>query len=148
MLKAPHARPLVTQPHPILIASAKHGAITPGKNEGACADNQLVIGRSVRLECAKVLNCDSLIVEGEIEAEVSCRILKIQSEGRFKGKADTVSAEIGGTFCGELKVSDQVTITASGHVNGRLIYNKLTINEGGLLSGSIEQIQKDELTES
>ena len=49
-------------------------------------------------------------------------------------------AEIRGRFDGELTVRKQLVIRATGHVSGKIRYGKLSIEEGGELSGDVGAI--------
>ena len=65
------------------------------------------------------------------------RVLQIAEIGEFVGKAAVETAEIRGRFDGELIVRKHLVICATGHVSGKIRYGKLSIEEGGELSGDI-----------
>lgn len=109
------------------------------------AGNRLIVGPDVRLKGAEILDCDTLVVEGHVEATMDSRIIRIAEKGEFTGKVGIDIAEIRGTFTGELNVRDQLIIHATGKVNGTVRYGKVLIEEGGQLCGDIQMMNKNEI---
>ena len=60
----------------------------------------------------------------------------------FAGKAGIDMAEIRGCFEGELTVRKQLIICATGKVSGKIRYGKLSIEEGGEISGDIAALSE------
>ncbi len=95
----------------------------------------LTVGREISLK-GDITECDSLIVEGRIEANLnSARALEISRGGRFDGSAKVENAVISGRFDGDLDVTRALRITASGKVTGRVTYGRLEIETGGEVHG-------------
>ena len=95
----------------------------------------LTVGRDISLK-GDITECDSLIVEGRIEAKLeSARVLEISRGGRFDGSAKVETATISGRFDGDLDVSRALRITASGKLTGRVTYGRLEIENGGEVHG-------------
>lgn len=109
------------------------------------AGNRLIVGPDVRLKGAEILDCDTLVVEGHVEATMDSRIIRIAEKGEFNGKVGIDIAEIRGTFTGELNVRDQLIIHSTGKVNGKVRYGKVLIEEGGQLCGDIQMMDRNEL---
>ena len=82
-------------------------------------------------------DCDTLVVEGRVEATMVSRAIQIAEHGSFKGTADIEVAEVRGTFDGELTVRGRLVVHATGRINGKVRYGKLLVQEGGELSGDI-----------
>lgn len=99
--------------------------------------SKLIVGPDIKLKGAEITDCDTLVVEGRVEAAMESRALQIAQIGEFVGKAAVDTAEIRGRFDGELTVRKQLVIRATGHVSGKIRYGKLSIEEGGELSGDI-----------
>lgn len=106
------------------------------------AGNRLIVGPDVRLKGAEILDCDTLVVEGHVEATMDSRIIRIAEKGEFNGKVGIDIAEIRGTFTGELNVRDQLIIHSTGKVSGTVRYGKVLIEEGGELCGDIQMMSK------
>lgn len=121
---------------------------TPEKVE--VADNaekvigaRLIVGPDVKLKGAEILDCDTLVVEGRVEATMDSRVIRIADNGSFSGKVSIDIAEIHGTFEGELTARSQLIIHATGKVHGKIRYGKLVIDEGGELCGDINALSAE-----
>ncbi|MBB5193612.1 cytoskeletal protein CcmA (bactofilin family) [Silvimonas terrae] len=102
--------------------------------------NRLIVGPDVKLRGAEILDCDTLVVEGRVEATMDSRVIRIAEGGSFSGKVSIDVAEVHGTFDGELTAREQLIIHATGRVKGTIRYGKLLIESGGTISGEIESI--------
>jgi cytoskeletal protein CcmA (bactofilin family) len=109
-------------------------------NKGEESVSKLIVGPDIKLKGAEITDCDTLVVEGRVEAAMESRVLQIAQIGEFVGKAAVDMAEIRGRFDGELTVRKQLVIRATGHVSGKIRYGKISIEEGGELSGDIGAI--------
>jgi len=97
----------------------------------------LTVGRDISLK-GDITECDSLIVEGRIEANLdSARALEVSRGGRFDGSAKVETAIISGRFDGDLDVTRALRITASGKVTGTVSYGRLEIENGGEVDGDV-----------
>lgn len=104
---------------------------------------RLVVGADVKLKGAEILDCDTLVVEGRVEATMDSRIIRISDQGTFSGKVSIDVAEIHGSFDGELTARSQLIIHATGRVSGKIRYGKLVIDEGGELCGDINSLSAE-----
>lgn len=102
--------------------------------------SRLVVGPEVKLKGAEILDCDTLIVEGRVEATMDSRVIRITERGSFAGKVGIDIAEIHGHFEGELTARQQLIIHASGRVKGSIRYGSLLIEAGGQISGDIQAL--------
>jgi cytoskeletal protein CcmA (bactofilin family) len=109
-------------------------------DKGEESVSKLIVGPDIKLKGAEITDCNTLVVEGRVEAAMESRVLQIAEIGEFVGKAGVDMAEIRGNFDGELTVRKQLVIRATGHVSGKIRYGKLSIEEGGELSGDIAAI--------
>ncbi len=112
---------------------------TPDTGTGA----RLIVGPEVKLKGAEILDCDTLVVEGRVEATMDSRFIRITEKGSFSGKVSIDIAEIHGNFEGELTARSQLIIHATGKVSGKIRYGKLVIDEGGELCGDINAISAE-----
>ena len=116
------------------IAPAAHSPATSvGEGEA-----KLTVGPNIKLKGVEITDCDTLVVEGSVEATMDSRMIQISERGSFKGSAEIDVAEIRGSFDGNLTVRQKLVIYATGKVTGRIRYGKVVIEEGGQLSGEIE----------
>jgi cytoskeletal protein CcmA (bactofilin family) len=110
----------------------------PGRETGS----KLIVGPDIKLKGAEITDCDTLVVEGRVEASMDSRAIQISEHGVFVGKAGIDVAEIRGRFEGELTARKQLVIRATGRVSGKVRYGKVAIEEGGEISGDIAALQE------
>jgi cytoskeletal protein CcmA (bactofilin family) len=101
-------------------------------------ESKLTVGPNIKLKGVEITDCDTLVVEGSVEATMDSRVIQISERGSFKGSAEIDIAEIHGQFDGNLTVRQRLVIYSTGKVTGRVRYGKVVIEEGGQLSGEIE----------
>jgi cytoskeletal protein CcmA (bactofilin family) len=99
--------------------------------------SKLIVGPDIKLKGVEITDCDTLVVEGRVEAAMDSRVIQIAEQGVFQGTAGIDIAEIRGRFEGELTVRKQLVIHATGKVTGKIRYGKIAVEEGGELSGDI-----------
>jgi len=99
--------------------------------------SKLIVGPDIKLKGVEITDCDTLVVEGRVEASMDSRVIQISEQGVFCGNAGIDIAEIRGRFEGELTVRKQLVIHASGRVTGKIRYGRLTVEDGGEISGDI-----------
>ena len=98
---------------------------------------KLTVGPNIKLKGVEITDCDTLVVEGTVEATMDSRVIHIAEHGAFKGSAEIDIAEIYGEFNGSLTVRQKLVIYSTGKVNGKIRYGKLVVEEGGQLAGEI-----------
>lgn len=108
-----------------------------GSASGSESGSRLIVGPNIKLKGVEITDCDTLVVEGTVEATMDSRVIQIMANGAFKGSADIDIAEIHGKFDGNLTVRDKLVIYAQGKVTGTIRYGKIIIEEGGQLSGDV-----------
>jgi cytoskeletal protein CcmA (bactofilin family) len=100
--------------------------------------SKLIVGPNIKLKGVEITDCDTLVVEGRVEATIDSRMIQISERGAFKGSAEVDLAEIHGEFDGDVTVRQKLVIYATGKVTGKVRYGKVVIEEGGQLSGDIQ----------
>jgi cytoskeletal protein CcmA (bactofilin family) len=103
---------------------------------------KLVVGPQIKIKGVEISDCDTLVVEGRIEATLDSRVLEITEHGVFQGTIAVDNAEIHGRFEGELTVRKQLIIHATGKVSGKIRYAKIKVEEGAELAGEISVLEK------
>ncbi len=107
----------------------------PRADDGA--GSKLIVGPNIKLKGVEIDDCDTLVVEGRVEATMVSRAIQIAEHGAFSGKVDVDVAEIRGAFQGEMTARRKLVIHASGRVSGKIRYGKMLVQEGGEMSGDI-----------
>jgi cytoskeletal protein CcmA (bactofilin family) len=106
---------------------------------------KLTVGREISLS-GEIASCDTLIVEGSVEASLqNCRDVDIADTGLFKGSASIESADVRGTFEGNMLVRKRLVIRAGGRVSGTIRYGQLEIELGGQISGDVQAMADSEV---
>ena len=133
------ARPLGAAPAASSIQPLGAHATAAQAQTQAAADNgaRLTVGANIKLKGVEITDCDTLAVEGTVEATINARVIQIADKGAFKGTAEIDTAEIRGLFEGTLTVRQKLIIYPTGKVTGKVRYGKIVIEEGGQLSGEI-----------
>lgn len=96
----------------------------------------LHVGRGLKLE-GKIQSCDSLVIEGDVQAVIESGTLTITETGDVRGEATVDEAEVNGKFDGTLTVRKCLTINSAGRVTGTVHYGELKVEQGGQVSGEI-----------
>jgi len=123
--------------------AANPAPLTTPASEPAVSSNpeggsKLIVGPNIKLKGVEITDCDTLVVEGRVEATIDSRVIQIAERGAFKGSAEIDIAEIHGEFDGDLTVRQKLVIYSTGKVSGKVRYGKLVIEEGGQLAGDIQ----------
>ncbi len=125
------------------VSSSQSPASSSGQAPGADDQNagsRLIVGPDVKLKGAEILDCDTLVVEGRVEATMDSRVIRIAENGSFAGTVGIDVAEVRGRFDGELTARSQLIIHSTGRVSGKIRYGKILIEEGGELSGDVQSL--------
>ena len=116
-------------------------AVAPATEAAAPVSSaRLIVGPDIKLKGAEIADCDTIMVEGEVDASMDSRVVEIAEQGVFRGKVQVDIAEIRGRFEGELTVHKRLVIRDTGRVAGKIRYGKVSIDEGGELCGDIAAI--------
>ncbi|MGZ9097251.1 MAG: bactofilin family protein [Micavibrio sp.] len=98
---------------------------------------RLVVGEGISLS-GEIEACDTLIVEGTIEAALKgAKVLEIAETGVFYGTVEIEEATVAGRFEGDLTVNGRLTIRASGSITGAIAYKELAVEAGAVLDGKV-----------
>ena len=137
---APRALTPAHAPAPAATPAATPANPAPASPIVAAEDavgSKLIVGPNIKLKGVEIDDCDTLVVEGRVEATMVSRAIQIAENGAFNGKVDVDVAEIRGTFQGEMTARKKLVIHASGRVAGKIRYGKMLVQEGGEMSGDI-----------
>ncbi|HEX2581609.1 MAG TPA: polymer-forming cytoskeletal protein [Dongiaceae bacterium] len=123
--------------------AARRGAemLSPLTNQKASEEaKKLVVGRDIVLN-GEIHACNHLIIEGRVEASLKgCAIITLAPGGEFKGTADVDTADVNGRFEGELIVRKRLVLRAKGQITGKVRYQELEVEKGGIILGQVEPL--------
>ena len=118
--------------------AATAAAVTSAAAEAAAPSaSKLTVGPNIKLKGVEITDCDTLVVEGLVEATMDSRVMVVEEQGAFKGSAQVDFAEIRGRFEGTLNARTRLVIRATGKVTGNVRYGSVVIEEGGQLGGEV-----------
>ncbi|MGD1879715.1 MAG: polymer-forming cytoskeletal protein [Kiloniellaceae bacterium] len=123
------------------------GVLGLTRSEAAAAEEPssqgtLIVGEGIHVK-GEIQSCTTLVVEGRVEASLEATELAVHEGGFYDGKAVVETATIGGSVTGELTVRGLLTVAAGGSVSGVLRYGELRIEQGGRLSGDVDELSED-----
>jgi cytoskeletal protein CcmA (bactofilin family) len=124
---APTHVPVTETPPPVPVS-----AETPG--------SKLFVGVNIKLKGVEISDCDTLVIEGEVEATVHSKQMQVSEPGTLHGTALIDVAEVHGEFSGELTARTRLIVHGTGRVSGTIRYGKLVVEEGGEISGDVKRI--------
>jgi cytoskeletal protein CcmA (bactofilin family) len=122
-------RPL---PHTVTGLNSRDHAL----QKDSAPDGTLIVGKAIRFK-GDISACDCLVVEGEVEASLVAQRLVVAKDGRFQGTAKVANAEVAGSFVGNLDVTDKLLIRGTGRVAGGCRYARISIEDGGVITGDV-----------
>ncbi|MEX0693500.1 MAG: polymer-forming cytoskeletal protein [Rhodospirillales bacterium] len=120
-------------------AAADAGRKASG-DEHKASESRLIVGPNIKLKGVEIEDCDTLVVEGYVEASMDSRVIEISESGVYKGTVEIDTAIIRGHFEGELTARDRLIVHATGDIRGKIRYGRLAIDEGGTVHGDLDEI--------
>lgn len=139
---APSAAPAPgVLPLPSGAASPAH--VPPPRPEGEGGErkeSRLIVGPDIKLKGVEITDCDTLVVEGRVEASLDSRVIQIAEHGTFCGTVAIDVADIRGHFEGEITARKQLVVHASARMSGKIRYGALKVEEGAQLTGELSTI--------
>lgn len=114
---------------------------------GDAQGKKLIVGREICLS-GEISACDTLVVEGRVEAALSdSRTIEITESGVFKGEIEINVAEISGQFEGALTARTRLIVHSKGSVKGRIRYAEIEVERGGRIEGDIQVIAEADVAD-
>lgn len=104
------------------------------------SESRLTVGPNIKLRGVEIEDCDTLVVEGYVEASMDSRVIEIAESGVYKGTVEIDIAIVRGRFEGELTARERLVVDATGDVSGKIRYGRLAIEEGGRVHGDLDEI--------
>ena len=101
---------------------------------GDSSGSKLTVGPNIKLKGVEITDCDTLVVEGTVEATMDSRVIHISENGAFKGSAGDRHCRDPWRIQRHLTVRHKLVIYSTGKVNGKIRYGKLVVEEGGQLA--------------
>jgi len=112
--------------------------IAPTQNSSA-ANQYSMIGKSIVIK-GEIVAADPVYVYGSVEGSINAPAHRVTvgKEGRVKADIRAREVVIMGDVCGNLDCRERVEIRSDGSLMGDLSTSRIFIEEGAVLSGSID----------
>jgi cytoskeletal protein CcmA (bactofilin family) len=127
------------------LAGGSNGGQLPGQRDRP-PKGTLIVGHGIEVK-GGIGACETLIVEGTVEASLDVKSLEVAEGGLCRGKLEVGDAEIAGLVEGDITVRGKLKILSSGRVSGTLRYATISIEPGGQVAGDVD-VMGDLLAES
>lgn len=111
-------------------------AMRPAPSRDTGGNGRLVVGPDILFK-GEIASCDTLVVQGRVEASITSRVIEVAETGAFTGEARVEAAEIGGRFDGMLRVRNRLVVRPRGRIDGTVRYGEIEIQPGGRIGGDV-----------
>jgi cytoskeletal protein CcmA (bactofilin family) len=102
----------------------------------------LQLGKGISIQ-GSVTEAERIVIEGTMESQLlQCQELAISHSGVFKGEVQVEDADIAGVFDGTLTATGSLIIRATGRVLGVARSRRLSVEDGGQLTGRMEMLSE------
>lgn len=135
-------RPAPQTPQPEAAPAPQPAAPAPAEKTEERKEAKLIVGPDIKMKGVEVTDCDTLMVEGRIEATLDARVMQVAQNGIFSGTVAVDIAEIHGRVEGELTVRKQLVVHATGKISGKIRYARIKVEEGAELAGEISVLER------
>jgi cytoskeletal protein CcmA (bactofilin family) len=131
------AKPVASTSSSELPLSNNKAATDKPSSDKPASTSRLTVGPHIKLKGVEITDCDTLVVEGSVQASMDSRVMQIAEGGSFTGSAQIDEAEIRGDFEGDLTARHKLMLYATAKVKGQIRYGKLVMEEGAQLTGDV-----------
>ena len=110
-------------------------------------EGSIVIGAGVSVT-GDIDAPNEVSVNGKHTGKVVSSKITVKNGGKVDGESSVETAEIEGSYDGNLAVAGTLSVTSSGVAKGEIRYKDLEIALGGKISGTIAEMSDDEASKS
>jgi cytoskeletal protein CcmA (bactofilin family) len=109
---------------------------------GAGSDGAAVIGPGVQFK-GNLTAPRRVSIHGTFEGELRASTLMVGETGRVTGTIFVDEADVHGVVENALEVKRSLTVRSTGRLSGNISYSIISIQEGGIISGSLNKMSED-----
>jgi cytoskeletal protein CcmA (bactofilin family) len=119
-------------------SSSNPNSFTPGKNVSSPIE-QASIGRSLVIK-GEVSGSESLYIDGRIEGSLNFgdHRVTVGRNGNVEANINAREVVIMGIVKGNIQCGDRVDIRAEGSLTGDIITQRISVEDGAILTGSVQ----------
>ncbi len=101
-------------------------------------EGNVLIGKGVTIT-GNITLAGSIYVYGDVNGEVVAQEIHVGEGGKVTGDIKVDVADIRGDVSNSLEVKKSIVVRSTGKIVGKLIYQSLEIETGGVIDGHIEK---------
>ena len=101
-------------------------------------EGNVLIGRGVTITGNLTLT-GSIYVYGDVNGEVVAQEVHVGESGKVSGDIKADVADIRGEVKNSIEIKKSIVVRSTGRIVGKLIYQSLEIEIGGVIDGQIEK---------
>lgn len=102
-----------------------------------------IIDRDLTVE-GSITSQGRLVIKGTVKGAIEGEDVIIAEEGFVSSNINVANLTIGGVFKGEVTVSEELVILATGNCSGKVACRNLVVEGGGKLNAEVSQIGSEE----
>jgi len=91
-----------------------------------------------------IINANNVTISGTLKGSIHCESLDIMINGSVSSKVEVKNLKVTGEVQGDITVHNLLNVTPTGYVHGEITLNKIIIDEGGRVIGSVQEFKKAE----
>jgi|GEM_PF-2997825 len=104
-------------------------------------NNNFFIKKNLKMS-GELITDGSVIIEGEFEGLIKANKIKLAKTGKFKGKCEVQTADIGGSVHAEVNCAQKLFVAKTAVIDGIINYGEIQIETGALCQGLLNQFAK------
>jgi cytoskeletal protein CcmA (bactofilin family) len=101
-------------------------------------EGNVLIGKGVSL-VGNITLAGSIYVYGDVNGAVVAQEIHVGESGKISGDIKADVADIRGEISNSIEVKKSIVVRSTGRILGKLIYQSLEIESGGVIDGQIEK---------
>ncbi|MEE2997831.1 MAG: polymer-forming cytoskeletal protein [Pseudomonadota bacterium] len=106
--------------------------------------NVLSVGSGVSFS-GRIIKAESVILEGTADGEILAKSIEISPSGSLTGSVKTDNLIVAGSFSGDASIVGSLSVRSTGSIEGKIDYGSLSVQEGGVVLGTLAQDKVKEL---
>jgi cytoskeletal protein CcmA (bactofilin family) len=99
-------------------------------------ENAVYIGAGASLK-GEISVPDTIVVDGEIEGQVTARIVVVGHTGVIRGNIVATEADVSGWISDHIDIKQLLVVRATGRVEGRVTYGEIELEKGAVVTGDL-----------
>ncbi len=99
-------------------------------------ENAVYIGAGATLK-GEISVPDTIVVDGEIEGQVTARIVVVGHTGVIRGNITASEADVSGWISDHIDIKQLLVVRSTGRVEGKVTYGDIELEKGAVVTGDL-----------